>query len=182
MRNESSTDGPRPSSHGPAERGLIHDALTGVYSIEYLEHQMRSQIAHAVRRRSHLSLILFSVDFLDEITGSFGLGARDAILVEVGELVGEHVRDDDVLARYGESEFALLCADTPLPAAGFLAKRIRQAVESGGLTYRGMELPVTVSLGLASLDPDTDDQPLMTQRAEAALRRARASGNCLVVG
>lgn len=184
MPHESSTEDPHPSHRDTPERGLILDELTGVYSIEYLAHQMRSQVAHAVRHGNPLSLILFSVDFLDEITKSFGEPARDRILAEVAELVRDHVRDEDVVARYGETEFAVLCVDTPLPAAGFLAKRIRQSVESGGLTYRGMELPVTVSLGLATLDlqSDADEQPVMSRRAEAALRRAQATGNCLVVG
>ena len=180
----SSTSNEHPPHRDTPEPGLILDELTGVYSIEYLAHQMRSQIAHAVRHRNPLSLILFSIDYLDEITRSLGAGARDRLLADVAALVKEHVRDEDVVARYGETAFAVLCVDTPLAAAGFLAKRIRQAVESSDLSYRGMEVPVTVSLGLADLDleADADEHPLMSRRAEAALRRAQASGNCLVAG
>jgi len=169
------------SGRDPAEGGSILDAQTGVYSIEYFEHQLRQQIAFAFRHETPLSLILFGVDHLEDLATGFGRGARDALVLRVAAVVREHVRDEDVLARYGVGTFGLLCPDTPIQAAGFLATRIRQSVESAGLTYRGMELPITVSVGAAALPPSTEEHSAVVQRAEDALDRASATGNCVVL-
>lgn len=160
---------------------MIHDTLTGVYSIEYFEHQVRSQVAYSLRHERPLSMFLVAVDYLDELTRSFGAGARDAIFVRVAERLRENIREEDVLARYGTDEFALLCLDTPKEAATFLATRMRQSVESAGLTHAGMELPVTVSVGVATLDPSDEEHHAMVESAEGALARARGTGNCVVV-
>ncbi len=172
-------DEPSPAQGGPA--APILDTLTGVYSIEYFEHQLRSQLAYALRHDRDLSVILIAVDYLDDMTETFGREAQGRILARVAELVREHVRDEDVLARYGRGELALLCRDTKLAAAGFLAKRLRQAVESAGVSHGGLELPVTVSVGVATIDPEVDEKTPMMERAEAALARARATGNTIVL-
>ncbi len=169
-----------PPAGGP-EGARIFDELTGVYSIDYFEHQLQQQIAYSLRHVRPLSIVLFAVDYVEELTEGFGREARDGILARVAEVVKEHVREEDVLARYGLAEFALLCRDTPQEAAGFLATRIRQSVESAGLSHAGLELPVTVSLGVAALTLSGDEHSAMVQRAEDALARARATGNCTVV-
>jgi len=165
----------------PPKGHLIHDALTGVYSIEYFEHQVRSQVAYSLRHARPLSLLVVAVDYLDELTQSFGAPARDAILGRVAERMKEDIREEDVLARYGAGEFAVLCVDTPQQAASFLATRIRQSVESAGLAHAGMELPVTISLGVATLEPSDEEHHAMVASAEGALTRARVTGNCVVV-
>ena len=159
----------------------IHDALTGVYSIEYFEHQVRSQVAYAVRHSRPLSILIVAVDYMDELTQSFGAAARDKLLARVAEHLRESIREEDVLARYGTGEFAVLCVDTPKEAASFLATRMRQTVETAALTHAGMELPITVSLGVATLDPRDEEPHAMVESAEGALSRARATGNCVVV-
>lgn len=158
----------------------ILDELTGIYSIEYFEHQMRSQISYALRHERPLSIVLFAIDHLDELTEGFGRQAADALLVRVAELVREHIRDEDVLARYGVGEFAVLCRETSIQPAGFLGTRIRQAVESAGLTHKGLELPITVSVGAAELSPKPEHSAVV-QRAETALSRARVTGNCVIL-
>jgi diguanylate cyclase (GGDEF)-like protein len=180
--------GPSPST---ARDARIFDALTGVYSIDYFEHQLRSEVAYSLRHRMPLSLVLVAVDHLEDLTDSFGKDARDHILVSIAEEVLEHTRTEDVLARYGVGMLALLVRGATLEAGAFMAKRIRQSVESAHLSHNGMELPITVSLGVATLDlppPQTGeelDEPIehasLVESAERALGRARAASNCVVV-
>lgn len=158
----------------------ILDEVTGVYSIEYFEHQMRSQVAFALRRGHPVSVILFSVDLLDDLTLAYGRDGRESILAGVAEMVRQHVRDEDVLARYGRDEFALLCLDTPAKAAAFLATRIRQSVEAGLVHHGDLELPVTISLGVATIPPGVKQDSGAVGRAEDALARAREKGNTVV--
>ena len=170
-----------PPGYPHDRQALIFDGLTGLYSIEYFEHQMRSEMAYALRHDMPLSLILIAVDYVEDLTKAFGAEARDRILLRVADQVREHVRTEDVLARYGLSMLALLFRGTPLEAAAFLGTRIRQSVESAALAHKGMELPITVSLGVATLSPGMEEHPAVVQNAERALAQARKRSNCVVV-
>lgn len=165
-----------------AQEGGIHDSLTGVYSIEYFEHQMRSEVAFALRHGTPISLVLMALDYVDELTRAFGAEAHDRALLLVAAEVKALIRAEDVLARYGANELALLCRGTRLEAAGFLATRIRQTVESSALDHRGGELPISVSLGVATLASGIREYAAVVQSAERALDRARAAGNSVVLG
>lgn len=169
-----------PEGQAPAPATIL-DPLTGAYSIDYFEHQMRSEVAYSLRHGMPLSLVLFSVDYVGDLTEAFGKPAVERILAHVVRVVAELVRTEDVLARFGRHEFALLCRGTPIHAAGFLAKRIRQEVESSGVGHMGLELPITVSLGVATLQSDSEEHSDVVRSAERALADARATGNCLVV-
>ncbi|MEM9188985.1 MAG: GGDEF domain-containing protein [Myxococcota bacterium] len=163
------------------ENPHIFDIRTTAYSIEYFEQQMESEVAYSLRHQMPLTLALFSVDHYEDLFEAFGESARDQILRRVVDEVRNLIRTEDVLARYGTSEFGLLCRGIPLRAAEYLTTRIRQSIEGATISHQGMEVPVTVSIGLASLSPKTEAPLDMVRSAEGALARAQASGNCIVV-
>jgi diguanylate cyclase (GGDEF)-like protein len=85
------------------------------------------------------------------------------------------VRATDTLGRWGGEEFMLLMPDSVLPAAGFGAERLRQALEKLEVDTANCTLKITLSAGVVQNKPhETSKQ--MIDRADAALYRAKADG------
>ncbi len=160
---------------------LILDPQTGAHSIDYLEYQMRSEVAYSLRHGMPMCLVLLSVDGYEELVATFGGEAQNGALQElVGELQA-HIRTEDILARYGVAEFALLLRGTPLAAGKQLAQRICESVDAAQFTHEGVELPITTSIGVGALTPAVEQHSQVVQSAERALQAARKIGNTVVV-
>jgi diguanylate cyclase (GGDEF)-like protein len=82
------------------------------------------------------------------------------------------VRGTDFVARYGGEEFAVLLPDTDHAGAVVLAERLREAVAGARWELRA----VTVSVGVATLGPDTADGMAIVQEADTALYRSKQAG------
>ena len=87
------------------------------------------------------------------------------------------IRREDLLARLGGEEFVILLRDIPLAGAVECAERIRTAVERGTLGASDGGVPVTISLGVATLDRDRHATPAaLLEAADRALYEAKRSG------
>ena len=102
------------------------------------------------------------------------------MLQQTCQLLESTVRAEDVVARFGGEEFAVLCRDTDQWQAGILAERLRQVVEEAALQFEGQSIPVTVSIGVAALwEGGTASSDSLVEAADRALYRAKGSGrNC----
>src|SRR5690606_21775604 len=99
-------------------------------------------------------------------------------LVAVGEVLREHTRPTDLIARFGGDEFAILLPGADLPHAVATAERLRSQVEK--LAPSELVMPVTISVGVSSRT-DKDNLASLLHRADAAMYDAKAKGrNCVV--
>ncbi|HQB65723.1 MAG TPA: GGDEF domain-containing protein, partial [Fibrobacteraceae bacterium] len=96
----------------------------------------------------------------------------DDVLSNLSKLIQSKIRNSDVLVRWGGEEFVILCGDTPLQNAQFLAEKLRQAIESAELIP---ERKITCSFGVAEMIPDEDAKKLF-DRADKALYASKESG------
>ena len=118
-------------------------------------------------------LLLMDLDHFKLVNDALGHAAGDQTLIDVAGLLTRSVRTDDVVARLGGEELAILLPHTPLGEAERLANRLREAIASAGLGRP--ESPLTVSFGVAmARDGEAWEQWLA--RADAALYAAKASG------
>ena len=130
--------------------------------------------------KTPLSLILFDIDFFKRINDGHGHPAGDAILRDVTRVATTAIADQGLLARVGGEEFAVLVA-APLAQARATGERVRAAVERHVFTFENRPIAVTVSVGVAELQPHESPTKLY-ERGDALLYASKHNGRNSVSG
>lgn len=128
--------------------------------------------AHQDARPGCIALVLLDLDHFKRINDDHGHEAGDRILAQAAELIRHCVRGGDMVARWGGEEFVLLCRTASAHEALQAAERLRQAFASAPWPR---QMAVTLSIGVAVIGPDDDEQTVLA-RADAALYEAKRSG------
>lgn len=170
--------------HGNVEAGYheeiyqlaTHDALTELYNRRHFSEILEREIARAHRHRHTLSLCIVDVDLFKPVNDTFGHIAGDEVLRTIAGIIRNHVRSDDVAARIGGEEFAVLLLETGAEAAAAFADRLRAAVAAAHFAPGGVPRRITVSVGVAELVPPAVDRSTLMAAADAALYRAKEAG------
>ena len=158
-----------------------YDALTKVHSRRHFESHIDAELEHVARYGEPLSVLMLDIDHFKQINDSRGHHVGDIVLREVASLVAGAVRTTDYCARYGGEEFVILMPHTSSKKALNLAERMRKHIAGHTFLVDGGDpLELTISLGLASIEPGVpkSKQQLLNE-ADVALYAAKASGrNC----
>jgi diguanylate cyclase (GGDEF)-like protein len=162
-----------------AERRLLAaattDPLTGLANRAAFHVRAQNELAQGRRRGEPVSLMLADVDFFKRINDEFGHEAGDLVLVRLAELMRQTLREVDVLARWGGEEFLALLPSADTSEASAVAERLRQAVAAVHIDIGGRTVQVTMSFGIAQVQPDHDLQSA-TQNADQALYGSKRGG------
>lgn len=162
------------------ERLSVTDELTGVYNRRYLIQAGKHEAERSQRHNHAMALILVDADHFKAVNDAWGHAIGDQVLVQLAQRLAKAVRGSDVLARYGGEEFAILLPETTLFGASRIAERLRQQVSASPVATSGATISLTVSVGLAQLQPDETFEAMLN-RADAALYSAKESGRNKVV-
>lgn len=138
--------------------------------------------AFARRHGSDLSVIAIDIDHFKKVNDTYGHQAGDEALVSVAEVLRTSTRVEDIPARIGGEEFAILLPDTNRLGAAVLAERIRVSIGKRTITVGGHALTLTISAGIASYGSDAKDslEQLMSV-ADKRLYLAKQNGRNRVV-
>lgn len=161
------------------------DPLTGSFNRRYLTLHLPKMYARYMVAPHALSVLMIDIDHFRAVNNTHGHAVGDAVLSEAIHRISQHLRPLDLIVRMGGEEFAVLMPETLYAAALAVAERLRSVVAEQPFVMEDMNisLPVTVSLGVATLDPAQDKDPYeLLKRADAALYRAKAEGRNRVVG
>jgi two-component system, cell cycle response regulator len=156
----------------------VRDPLTQVYNRRYFLERLRSELAYASRHGSELSVVAFDFDHFKHLNDTHGHPAGDAVLTAGARCALTTLRAEDVLARVGGEEFAVLLRGIGPEAALACAERVRTAI-AGVRTKSAMgEIAPTVSLGVATTSelggaPTADK---LLQEADRRLYAAKRTG------
>ena len=153
------------------------DALTSAYNRRYFHERLSSEWAWAVRHSNTCALLMIDVDHFKDVNDTYGHPAGDAVLRGVAEVFVQALRKEDLIARVGGEEFAVLCRATDLAAAAGLAERLRQRVERSTFAHKDLSITVTISVGVgASTEPGVGTPSTLIEHADENLYRAKQAG------
>lgn len=147
------------------------DELTGCLNKRAFDAALAATISQAARHRHELSLLVVDVDFFKHVNDRHGHIIGDEVLRQVGAVLRETARDSDIVGRPGGDELALLTLETNSDGARRLAERIQQA-----LAGRSLPTQVTLSIGICTTIPDTEQAATFFRRADQALYAAKRQG------
>jgi diguanylate cyclase (GGDEF)-like protein len=153
-----------------------HDMLTELYNRRHFIEMADKEIARALRHGRPLALCIIDVDLFKPINDRHGHIAGDEVLRRIAALVGQHVRSEDIAARIGGEEFAVMLPEADAGLAERFAERVRETIAGAGFAPGGEAQRITVSIGISTLSPTRDSRPLLMAAADAALYRAKDSG------
>jgi diguanylate cyclase (GGDEF)-like protein len=164
-------------SNASLKRQSETDALTGLANRRHFQAEIRGRTGPA---GLSASLFLIDVDHFKRINDGFGHAAGDDVLVEIARRLREAVRDDDLIVRWGGEEFLIVAPSGAAGTAAALAQRLLDLIGGRPVPHAGRDIPVTASIGFASLPLPPHGLSLSWERAidlvDTALYIAKAHG------
>jgi diguanylate cyclase (GGDEF)-like protein len=151
----------------------ITDELTGLKNKRYFLSKLASEVEHARRMHQPLAVILLDVDHFKEFNDTFGHLEGDVVLAGIGALIRKMIRDSDTGSRFGGEEFVIILPGVEENIAFEIAERIRK--EAHTRLSSDLSRPVTISAGIATLQPKEDPESFLN-RADHAMYFAKKSG------
>ena len=152
------------------------DPLTRLFNRRHMTHMARKEMSKYERSGHPVSFIILDIDHFKMINDQYGHEAGDYVLQEVARVIQEHVRTQDLIARWGGEEFLVILPDTTLQDAQAGAERIRRGLLAHEwLTPDGKIIELTISAGVSEYRPD-DDFNSAINRADHALYRGKDGG------
>ena len=146
----------------------VLDSTTGIYSRRYFMERLDEEISRAYRDRYKLALMLVSIEFPEGMDNLVRMVRMDDYLYNVGQAMRGHVRKMDVMARFGETCFALLMPHTAGHAT-VVAGRLKEIIalveiDSG---RRGQKFTASAHIGIAKYSVDASgSRDLLAKAAE----------------
>jgi diguanylate cyclase (GGDEF)-like protein len=174
--------GVEASYHEEIYRMTIVDALTGAHNKRYFLEFLEREIARCARYRRPLSLLMFDIDHFKAINDKHGHLTGDYVLREMSRRLLARVRREELLARYGGEEFAAVLPETDLMGARTFGEQIRRIVADQPFEYEGDTFPVTISVGVSTVEGEDIDVSTFIKRADDLLFRAKREGRNRIVG
>ncbi|WP_406595952.1 diguanylate cyclase [Aeromonas veronii] len=158
----------------------VRDGLSGLYNRRFFFEVCEKNLSMNMRHHLTSVLIVLDVDQFKRINDRYGHPLGDQALIHLGKVMQSVLRSEDVLARIGGDEFAILLPNTTLQAAASLAERLRLQVMQSTLPLPdGDELVITISAGLVE-NGEGELMESLYARADQMLYQAKQTGrNCV---
>jgi diguanylate cyclase (GGDEF)-like protein len=157
------------------ERETLQDPLTGLANRRHFNQRLATEIDLAESSARPLSLIVVDLDHFKDINDRLGHAVGDDVLRTLAELMHQHFRADDLLARIGGEEFAIVLPGLPVAQAQAASENLCLAVASYPWVRTHDDLAVTLSAGLASWTAGMTPEALF-EAADIRLYRAKRGG------
>jgi diguanylate cyclase (GGDEF)-like protein len=159
------------------------DSLTGLFNRMAVLEALDREVSRSNREKKPLAVIMADLDHFKEINDTYGHQTGDEVLVETARRMLGSLRAYDCVGRYGGEEFLVVAPGSDLSGAAELAERLRHSISSRPVCVGDIQIPVTLSLGMAisKLNLNQADQ-LLRQADEALYTAKRAGRNRVVTG
>jgi diguanylate cyclase (GGDEF)-like protein len=128
------------------------DGLTGLANRHYFDELITKAFEDAVRSAQPLSLLFLDLDKFKSINDTYGHQAGDSVLQFTAKVIKSLIEDPHLVARYGGEEISIILKGKDSSAAHGIAEQIRKAIENESMTFARKKIPVTASIGVATVD------------------------------
>ena len=163
------------ATQNAAKAQAARDALTGMWTSDVVMDILKGEMNRTRREWISLSVIATRIEGLDRVRETMGSQAYEETIKEVAKRIRDSVRSYDVLGRYGEREFLALVPGCDEDRAQIVVDRIRRITNGESFGTSEGNVPLKVSMGIASLSGEqTIDPAHFVRSAEDALERAKS--------
>jgi diguanylate cyclase (GGDEF)-like protein len=162
--------------HEEIYRLMTMDALTQTHNRRYFNEAFEREFNRSLRYRRALSLLLFDIDHFKQVNDTYGHVAGDSVLRQLAMVIRPRLRQQDVLARVGGEEFAVLLPEVDAEGGRLTAEKIRKLAENARFQIDSREFTCTVSVGLVAFDPRISSPTMMYELCDKALNKAKQNG------
>ena len=161
---------------------VTRDHLTGLFNRRYLEETLDRELRRALRKKFSLGIIMLDVDDFKHFNDTYGHAAGDEILRELGKLLKDHVRGEDIASRYGGDEFMVVLTDASLEVTKKRAELLCEYAHLFHIQFDGRNLEqITLSVGVAVYPDHGSNRETILRAADSALYRAKQEGRDQVI-
>ncbi|NNF61419.1 MAG: GGDEF domain-containing protein [Gammaproteobacteria bacterium] len=152
------------------------DVLTRVYSRRKAMEVLHLEFERARRTETDFSVMMIDADYFKRINDEHGHLVGDEVISALAQRLAEALREYDVLGRYGGEEFIAILPQASHDDAQHIAERVRAAVAEDPVATAAEPLPVTVSIGFATINDADANENFVLDRADLALLAAKRAG------
>lgn len=158
------------------------DGLTQIFNKRHFLEALEREFGRAHRYHRELSLIMFDIDHFKRINDTYGHLAGDHVLKQLAHVIKGRIRREDILARYGGEEFSIVLPEIDRHNAVQFGEKVRRIVQETTFVFEGTVIPLTISVGVATLEPGTGEPSTFIKLADEQLYRAKEAGRNCVMG
>lgn len=152
------------------------DGLTGLNNRRYWQERFELEYKLAFRTNKAACVIILDIDHFKNVNDTYGHQAGDAVIKEVASIVKASTRETDISGRYGGEEFVAILPETTAKNAMVVAERIRNATEACAIDHDGLDISVTISIGIAQFSAEYLTAMQWLEAADGALYEAKQKG------
>ncbi len=153
-----------------------HDTLTGLYNRTYFYQELTRVIARVARSGADCALFYIDLDQFKYINDTLGHAAGDQLLQECTQMLKSHIREGDLLARFGGDEFTILLYNVNGTEAINAAENLRSLFEKFSFFYSEKSFNVTCSIGAALINSRIESPDDVLSQADLACNLAKSEG------
>jgi diguanylate cyclase (GGDEF)-like protein len=155
----------------------FYDRGTPTYNFRYLIRNFRRELTRSYRYKRYVSILVVSIDNLERIGQEYGVLALDSAVAAAAEVLVNTCRSDvDMVGRYTEDKFIVLCPETPGRGAMVLAERIRKKFEGIAIQHQWHTIRVYASIGIAYFPGHGKDIESLIAQADLATEMVAERG------
>ena len=152
------------------------DCLTELPNRRKFDETLARMFHQSERFAEEITLVLFDIDRFKPINDSYGHGAGDQVLRDIGTLLRLHVRKSDLPARLGGDEFGVVLYHTSIDQAELFVEKLMDSVRTHAFDYDGFQLKIGISVGIAQYADFMKMPQELYYAADKALYQAKKDG------
>jgi len=162
-------------AHAKMAEMSVVDELTKLHNRRYFIEALEGEFERANRYEAEMALVIMDLDYFKKTNDTYGHPAGDIVLSEIGKILKDHVRRNDIACRYGGEEFAVILPNVSRDYIFAVYERFREMVSEHIFEYESNQMYITISLGIAFSNDAKSINDLLVH-ADQALYQAKETG------